>query len=170
VEQEGVRRARERAADADLVLWVVDAREYFSEQVGAPPDSKAWTIINKVDLLEPDTRQSSESNFKISAARDERKFLASAATGKGMNEVLKVISEYSRTYFGSEPALVARQRQRHLLETALAALDRAQSDRSGEDILAEELRLAAGALGRLTGRVDVEDILDVIFRDFCIGK
>jgi tRNA modification GTPase len=39
-----------------------------------------------------------------------------------------------------------------------------------EDLIAEELRLAAWALGRLTGRVDVEDVLDVIFRDFCIGK
>jgi tRNA modification GTPase len=170
VEQEGVRRARERASDADLVLWVVDAREYFAGKVRAPPDCKAWTIINKFDLLEPDMMQSSESKFETSISREERRFLVSAATGKGMNEVMNIISEYSRTYFGFEPALVARQRQRHLLETALAALDRAQADRSGEDILAEELRLAAGALGRLTGRVDVEDILDVIFRDFCIGK
>jgi tRNA modification GTPase len=54
----------------------------------------------------------------------------------------------------------------------VAALDRAvaQDHASGEELIAEELRSAATTLGRLTGRVDVEDILDVIFRDFCIGK
>ena len=73
---------------------------------------------------------------------------------------------------GSESALVTRERHRRALEEVLAALRRAQGARCGghEDLLAEELRIAATALGRLTGRVDVEDILDVIFRDFCIGK
>ena len=73
---------------------------------------------------------------------------------------------------GAESALVTRERHRHALEEALAALRRAQGPEvaAKEDLLAEELRLAATALGRLTGRVDVEDILDVIFRDFCIGK
>jgi tRNA modification GTPase len=58
------------------------------------------------------------------------------------------------------------------LEHSLKALDQALNPglKSATDILAEELRSAATTLGRLTGRVDVEDILDVIFRDFCIGK
>ena len=74
--------------------------------------------------------------------------------------------------FGREPALVTRERHRQALQTTLAALDRALAEGAAgrEDIVAEELRLAAASLGRLTGRVDVEDILDVIFRDFCIGK
>jgi tRNA modification GTPase len=73
---------------------------------------------------------------------------------------------------GSESALVTRERHRRTLEETLAALRRAQSAdvAAKEDLLAEELRIAARTLGRLTGRVDVEDILDVIFRDFCIGK
>jgi tRNA modification GTPase len=68
--------------------------------------------------------------------------------------------------------LVTRARHRHALEETLAALKRAMAPEMAgrEDLLAEELRMAANALGRLTGRVDVEDILDVIFRDFCIGK
>ena len=65
---------------------------------------------------------------------------------------------------------MTRERQRLLLQEASDALGRAIEETSREDIFAEELRLAARALGRLTGRVDVEDILDVIFRDFCIGK
>jgi tRNA modification GTPase len=68
--------------------------------------------------------------------------------------------------------LVTRERHRLALQDTWAALRRALAPGlSGrEDLLAEELRLAARALGRLTGRVDVDDILDVIFRDFCIGK
>jgi tRNA modification GTPase len=98
--------------------------------------------------------------------------LLSAATGQGINELLGKLSSYVASYFGSEPMLVTRARHRDALQTASSALGRALAEgRSGrEDIVAEELRLAAATLGRLTGRVDVEDILDVIFRDFCIGK
>ena len=72
----------------------------------------------------------------------------------------------------AEPALVTRERHRAALQETAEALARALAvGRSGqEELIAEELRLAARALGRLTGRVDVEDVLDVIFRDFCIGK
>jgi tRNA modification GTPase len=68
--------------------------------------------------------------------------------------------------------LITRARHRRALQEMVAALDRAlQHDHAaGEELIAEDLRAAAMALGRLTGRVDVEDILDVIFRDFCIGK
>jgi tRNA modification GTPase len=73
---------------------------------------------------------------------------------------------------GAEPALITRERHRLALQDALAALRRSLSEEVAgrEDLLAEELRIAARAVGRLTGRVDVEDVLDVIFRDFCIGK
>ncbi len=68
--------------------------------------------------------------------------------------------------------IVTRGRHRQAFEETIAALDRALSHRAsgGEELIAEELRSAATTLGRLTGRVDVEDILDVIFRDFCIGN
>jgi tRNA modification GTPase len=69
---------------------------------------------------------------------------------------------------------VTRARHRQALEETVAALDRALAEgekpSEREELIAEELRAAATVLGRLTGRVDVEDILDVIFRDFCIGK
>lgn len=85
---------------------------------------------------------------------------------------MKRLAEFAATYFGAEPALVSRERQRKLLEATSRALKAALAEglHGREDIIAEELRTAATALGRLTGRVDVEDILDVIFRDFCIGK
>ena len=71
----------------------------------------------------------------------------------------------------NETALIARERQRKLLqETALALRQALEVIEDGEELAAEELRVASTALGRLLGRIDVEDILDVIFREFCIGK
>ncbi len=100
-------------------------------------------------------------------------FNISAVTGEGFDPLLAGLTRHAEGFLsGAESALVTRERHRRALEDVLAALRRAQGrDVAGhEDLLAEELRIAARALGRLTGRVDVEDILDVIFRDFCIGK
>jgi tRNA modification GTPase len=99
-------------------------------------------------------------------------FHISAMTGQGLNHFISVLTKFAEEFFGQEPALISRERHRRALQSTLAALDRALAEgaASREDIVAEELRLAASSLGRLTGRVDVEDILDVIFRDFCIGK
>ena len=104
---------------------------------------------------------------------NEQIFSLSAVTGEGFDALLAQLTRHADSFLaGAEPALVTRARHRRALEDALAALRRAlKPELAGrEDLLAEELRLAARALGRLTGRVDVEDILDVIFRDFCIGK
>ncbi len=108
-----------------------------------------------------------------SAPEESRFYELSAVSGEGVDRLLADLTEFARKSFESrEPALVTRERQRRLLESAESALNRAipEGKAGREDTFAEELRLAAQALGRLTGRVDVEDILDVIFRDFCIGK
>jgi tRNA modification GTPase len=171
IEQEGVRRALERASAADLILWVVDVSAAhgaaLEDAVLQFPQTPKLVVYNKVDLAlapEPD---------RLPCPPPDRPLSISAKTGAGINELLQKLTEYARSHLGSaEPALVTRQRQRHTLEQAAAALDRALAEGKNqrEDVVAEELRLAARALGRLTGRVDVEDVLDVIFRDFCIGK
>jgi tRNA modification GTPase len=86
--------------------------------------------------------------------------------------LVNAISGHAEGFFTAEPALVIRERQRALLKETVTALRGAQSaaQEAREEIVAEHLRLATRALGKLLGRVDVEDILDVIFRDFCIGK
>ena len=77
-----------------------------------------------------------------------------------------------QTLSGAESGLLTRARHRSALTEAAAAIDRALSlgSEGPDELLAEDLRLAARALGRLTGRIDVEDLLDVIFREFCVGK
>jgi tRNA modification GTPase len=168
VEQEGVRRARERAQQADLILWVEDAAVPSAQADPAVRATPTWIVHNKIDQLPK------EKNEKI---RDESissniEFSLSATSGQGLDIFLAQLAHHAAGFFGTEPALISRERHRKALETSHQALIRAvaEGERGREDIIAEELRLAARTLGRLTGRVDVEDILDVIFRDFCIGK
>jgi tRNA modification GTPase len=166
VEQEGMRRARERAAEADLVLWIVDLvaeGDALNDGGKLMPASETWRVGNKCDLA---PRRKNEELFS---------YLISAADGQGVEALLVGLTAYAKNYFsGAESGLVTRARHRHTLEEVLVALERALSEaapgKNREELIAEELRIAATALGRLTGRVDVEDILDVIFRDFCIGK
>ncbi|NVO12996.1 MAG: tRNA uridine-5-carboxymethylaminomethyl(34) synthesis GTPase MnmE [Rhodoplanes sp.] len=165
VEQEGVRRARDRAAAADLVLWVQEAG---AQPTDSRPDGLGegiWTVITKVDLR-------GDRGGIGTAAGPGGVFETSARTGEGIAGLMAALEAEAVARVGAgEPALVTRVRHRAILEEAVSALDRALAEPEGrEEFLAEDLRLAARALGRLVGRVDVEDILDVIFRDFCIGK
>ncbi len=94
----------------------------------------------------------------------------SAKTGAGIDALLQRLSKEAERFAG-EPALVTRARQKAALTEAAKLLAAAEhSAAEGEEIFAEYLRLAGRALGRVTGRVDIEDVLDQIFSSFCIGK
>ena len=170
VEQEGVRRARRRAAEADLVLWMIDAEH----QAGAwAADAPAWVVRNKVDLDAANgARLPAPAGSWREAAAGGTGFEISASRGDGIPELIAALVAFARDYFGSrETALIGRERQRKLLREAAHSLQRSISVMGqGEELAAEELRAAADSLGRLLGRVDVEDIFDVIFREFCVGK
>jgi tRNA modification GTPase len=159
VEQEGVRRARARAADADLVLWLTEGG---SSEVDRRGETPVWVIRNKIDLATAGSDpQSVGPVFRISAKQ-----------GDGIPELIDAVISFARDFFGaSEAGLITRERQRALLDQTATALRRSlETVRLGEELAAEELRVAVFALGKLLGRVDVEDLLDVIFREFCIGK
>jgi tRNA modification GTPase len=121
-------------------------------------------------MLGGETQARSESR---STNESGRAFAISALTGAGMESLLQALGECVRKFFSTtEASMVTRARHRRALEETIAALDRAvaQGSTGNEELIAEDLRSAATALGRLTGRVDVEEVLDVIFREFCIGK
>jgi len=172
IEHEGVRRASAQVANADLVLWMVDATAVGAPGEGVrlelPSDGVSWVVVNKIDLVTGPARRRVESAF----GRELTVHLLSSLTAEGVDELVNALARFTDRFFSPEPALVTRERQRsHLKETVVAlrgAQDAAQNGQ--EEIMAEQLRLATRALGKLLGRVDVEDILDVIFRDFCIGK
>src|SRR5216684_245986 len=171
VEQEGVRRARARAAEADLVLWMIDAPHEESRQEGAAP---VWTVRNKIDL--DAVRADSPKSRQAAAVGQERRLGSdlgiSASRGDGIPELISALVAFARDCLGSgEDSLISRARQRKLLQETADSLRRSIGIMAkGEELVAEELRTAAHSLGKLLGRVDVEDILDAIFRDFCIGK
>lgn len=159
VEQEGVRRAKARAADADLVLWLTGPDAGTEERL--PGTAPVWTLRNKIDL---------EAGVAIAAA--DPAFAISARRGDGLPELINALVGFAAEFFGtSEGVLVTRARQRDLLGCASDSLLRSlELVEEGEELAAEELRAAAYALGRLLGRVDVEDVLGAIFQKFCIGK
>ena len=161
VEREGVRRTMERAKDADLILWISDATAPQAPPRNlARPDGDTAVIqaVNKIDL---DRRHLPRGAVPLSVK-----------TGEGFDALMESLTEAARNASSrGENPVITRTRHRHELEKAQAALDRFLAGDFAElELRAEDLRQTAAALGRLTGRVDVEDVLDRIFADFCIGK
>ena len=152
IEAEGVRRALARARNGGLVLLLLDgsAAEPFS---GPPADLTVW---NKADLPWPTPREGMRVSLR---------------TGEGLDALVTALTVLvkERLESSDEAPALTRPRHRHALEEARVALEKALAARQPE-LMAEDLRLALRALGRITGRVDVEELLDVVFRDFCIGK
>lgn len=156
IEAEGVRRALARAADADLKLLVRDAAEPDPAVPEGLGDKDTIIVCNKIDLA---------PEAAVPGA-----LAISAKTGEGIAELLAKVEEAvaARLSGDGAPALT-RLRHRQALEDCLDALTRARAA-GADELMSEDLRLAVRALGRITGKVDIEDILDVVFADFCIGK
>jgi tRNA modification GTPase len=185
VEQEGVRRARQSAAAADLVLWVLDVRDVgvmtapVADQ-GQLAHTPVCFVLNKTDLLDATTRGAIEALIQgpqpAHALPQRGRFLVSAVTGEGVDNLIEAIAKFAGEFFRAEAVLITRERHRQMLQEASAALagalalDQAYGVEGREEVIAEQVRMATRALERLTGRVDVEDVLDVIFREFCVGK
>ncbi|MGH6974298.1 MAG: tRNA uridine-5-carboxymethylaminomethyl(34) synthesis GTPase MnmE [Stellaceae bacterium] len=165
IEEEGVRRARAHAASADLKLVVVDATKPKEKtSLTALIDNDTVVVANKMDLAPADEAAWTDALGAGAAVK------ISVATGAGMAAFeTRLGAEIARRFGGEAAPLITRARHRQALEAAGAALDRyPQAD--APELAAEELRQAVRALGRITGRVGVEDLLDVVFREFCIGK
>jgi tRNA modification GTPase len=181
VEQEGVRRAWGAVTDANLVLWVVDpagieaglwlAQQQISGAQACGAGTQHWVILNKMDLLSPAAGE--ELVSRLADRLPVNALLTiSATSGAGIDDLVRALAGFGERFFTAEPGLVTRERHRVALQEAGQALDGALllGPQGGEELVAEQIRLATRALERLTGRIGVEDILDVIFRDFCIGK
>ncbi|SEQ54264.1 tRNA modification GTPase trmE [Faunimonas pinastri] len=155
VEQEGIARGRRVAANSDLVLWLVDGDDDDpAPELGEVP---CWRLQTKGDLK----AKTAPSDISISAA-----------SGQGMSELLDRIEEFARSVSPpTNEAVFVRERQRRVLADLSETLQLcvAGSQRSDE-VLAHLLRQATDCIGRLTGRVDVEAVLDRLFMEFCIGK
>jgi tRNA modification GTPase len=157
IEAEGIRRALSRAESADITVLVLDGTDPDQKARFAPLiDERTLVVWNKCDL-----------GVVAEPGAEDR--LVSARTGQGLGDLVAELGRRAAARLAGPPAIVTRARHRAALEECVAALMRARGAGLPE-LIAEDLRLAVRALGRITGRVDVEDLLDVIFREFCIGK
>ena len=163
IEREGVRRAEARAAQADLRLVLLDATSWpeVPDEVRAMIGGESVLVLNKIDKQRP-AGPLALDGLPLHPI--------SALTGEGIDALVAALARLAgeRLALAEAPALT-RLRHRQALEETRAALARSLAASSPE-LAVEDLRLAMRELGRITGRVDVEDLLDVIFRDFCIGK
>lgn len=153
IEAEGVRRALQRAANADLVLHLrAVGAPAVPEMIAAP----CVAIATKIDL---------------GGEAGPGELGVSALTGAGLDALIGLVADRLTALGQAEPALLTRERQRVAVLDAAAAIERAGAIPPEQpELIAEELRLAVRALERLIGRVDVEDVLDSLFSGFCIGK
>ena len=173
IEAEGVRRALARAEVADLRLGVVDATR--PETAAAltdrlRPGDLVW--INKSDVMGSSAaaRLAALEGFHVEP--EAQRLIGSAASGAGMSALTTALASHVERLAGaSEAPALTRARHRLALTRARDALVRAGSRvTDAPELAGEDLRLAARALGEISGRVDVEDVLDRLFAGFCIGK
>ena len=188
IEREGIKRAKIAAEKADIVVAMIDGTDstqgwealqgILSDLSDGSLMNRTMVVMNKLDLVVNPT--------SLEWTRQVPTFGVSCDTHQGVDAFLdalteRVVSRVSQptTTTGSEgnsgeSALITRARHRQHVEAAVEALNRfstlAQQGPLAVDMAAEELRLATSELGRITGAVDVEDVLDVLFADFCIGK
>lgn len=155
LEREGIARARRRAATADLTLWLSDIA------APAPPPADLRPVLVLVTKCDDATVMAGGSALPISAR-----------TGFGLPQLLDEIRRFAAEQLGTgSSALISNARHRLAFEDARSALRRALASEGGaEELIAEDLRLAARALERIAGRIDVEDILGAIFSRLCVGK
>jgi tRNA modification GTPase len=169
IEAEGVRRALARAEESDLRIGVVDGAGAVEDWAPLPLQPGDVLVVAKSDLAPgaaADAALAWALEHRIEAVR------ASPKSGAGLEVLEAWLTRRVEAITGlTETPSLSRIRHRRHVADAVAALDRAhESIHGGPELAGEDLRTAAHALGRITGRVDVEDLLDKIFSDFCIGK
>jgi tRNA modification GTPase len=173
IEAEGVRRALARAEEADLRIGVVDGSgdEGDADAVNDHLRADDLLVITKRDLGMAGEAWIEALEISSVTGRGEASWV-SATTGQGVPELTSLLAQRVAQALGREEApVLTRARHRRLVEEARGALLRAiPALGQGPELGAEDVRVAADQIGRLTGRIDVEDLLDEIFSSFCIGK
>ena len=165
IEKKGIKLSLERAEEADLKLVVVEAKNLdFTEVLKRLLDENAILVINKSDLLKNDI---SLDIKKINHV------LISIKDNQNIEElILKIKNHLKNKFITSDDILITRERHRQHLQQCLDHLKNFNQKKDLQDFdkAAEDLRLATRHLGMIVGKVDVEEILGSIFKDFCIGK
>jgi tRNA modification GTPase len=133
-----------------------------------------WTVRNKVDLGSAAAAENQPENLAANLGQEAalKAIAISARRGDGVDDLVAALCGFAAEFFGSgEAGAITRQRHRDLLsDTAIMLRCSIAGGGRGEELIAEDLRSATRSLGRLLGQVDVEDVLEALFKNFCIGK
>ena len=170
IEGEGVRRARAWAGSAALRLWVVDAAAGDGAWRLASGAARTGDLLllNKTDRLAGSDLRWAEAHAEAGGLG---RLKISAATGDGLEALHAALHRrVAADLSGGEFPAATRARHRMRLEEALGAVRRGIEALDRPELAAEDLRLAGRSLGRITGRIDPEEVLGRIFASFCIGK
>ena len=170
IEKEGVTRTRKKIKNCNIKLLVIDGTKNFENDVLKLVCNKTIIILNKKDLLS-NKNIVNKINY-LNKNNFNQVFVISAKNGAGINTLLNEIEKYIKdkyknVFFG-EPSLT-RTRHRTCLKKCLINLKKINNNKKPE-LNAEDLRLSINALGNVTGEYEVEKMLDIVFKDFCIGK
>lgn len=163
LEREGIRRSMAAARTADLVIWLMDGQSAdasFPKEL-ADLGERTMAVVSKADLLPKNRLKALPPDLPA----------ISVKSGQGMDDMIRRIASMAKDGIGGGQNVITSVRQRELVAAAHRALQTFLTGSAREaELRAEDLRTAAMALGRITGRVDVEDVLEQIFKRFCIGK
>jgi len=162
VEAEGIRRALDRSRAADLVLWL--------RAVDEPGEDGHDEIVGEAELVAVVTKADLRAGDRFDSATKD--LFVSARSGEGLDRLITAIGEVAGRRLGGRAGAVP-SRERHVVHLARAKseLERAVEDvHRPPELRSEDIRRAGEELGRLTGAIGVEELLDVIFGEFCIGK
>jgi len=165
IEKKGIKLSLNRAEEADLKLVVVEAKNLeFTDILKGLLDDNAILVVNKSDLLEKDIDPKIKKINHV---------LISIKENKNVEELIsKIKNNLKNKFISSDDILITRERHRQHLQQCLDHINNFNQKKDIEDFdkAAEDLRLATRHLGMIVGKVDVEEILGSIFKDFCIGK
>ncbi len=163
VEKKGIFLALDKSKEADLNIVVIDnSSQKINKQIKKMINKDTIVLLNKSDISEKQNH-----NFEVNTV------LASVKNNKNIDKLVNVIKDkLSKKFLTNNSALITRERHRVKLNKCLKEIDKFLKKDQNKDLelAAEDLRMATRHLGGIVGKVDVEEILDSIFKDFCIGK
>jgi tRNA modification GTPase len=165
IERIGIERSRREAGQADIVVWV-SSPDVEGSEMPAVAVKASVLVMNKADVLAPD------SGLLRNDYRLMGHLPVSARTGDGIAGLIVKLAGLIHEKYGQidDPVIVRSRQRQAILESIRHLNDSLGHDPMQLELVAEDLRKTAHALGRVTGRIDVEDLLSAIFSEFCIGK
>lgn len=164
IEMEGIEMTCESVEKSDFIFFIVDSTNPSCQYEHILNDPRTIVLYNKIDLLDSDSLQELKRSLK------NNEFLISCSSKEGFNEFLQKLPDLLKKNYALSDDLISQHRHKVLLKECIAQLS--MFEESVEDVVlaAEHLRYAASAIGKITGIIDTEEILSVIFKEFCIGK